>query len=56
MKKSITFKSVYIGESFICNGTIYTKRSTRTAHLKHNKSIWFYFSQNQLVDIHPGYI
>ena len=41
------FKDIKVGTSFVCNGTVYVKRSSRTAGW--SKDRWFYFGQNEVI-------
>lgn len=47
---NITFRMVRIGELFNCNGTLYIKRSSRTALLMAAPRT-FYFSQTDLCSV-----
>jgi hypothetical protein len=50
MSKQITFKDVPVGTSFISNGNICTKLSTRTAVLVQYMRT-FYFSKDEVVEV-----
>jgi len=50
MSKKITFKEVPVGTSFISNGNICTKLSTRTAVIAQYMRT-FYFRANEVVEV-----
>ena len=54
--KTIPFKEVHYHEFFSYNGNVYMKKSTRTACMKVNPKLWFYFSLKSNVTINPGKI
>ena len=43
------FKDITIGQCFILNGTVWCKKSSRTAYLNSNDSRWFYFGLKESV-------
>lgn len=43
------FKDLQVGTVFYCNGNTCIKKSTRTAWINTNKTLWFYFGQNESV-------
>lgn len=49
VKTKKSFTSVPVGTVFHMNGTLWEKRSTRTAHVFGMPHRWFYFSQNDMV-------
>lgn len=49
MKKRVNFCDVKIGEEFSFSGIEYcTKKSSRTAYINKEKTLWFYFGKNEL--------
>ena len=48
--KSVSFSSLSIGKVFHFNGTLWEKRSSRTAHVFSMPHRWFYFGMNEQVD------
>ena len=53
LTKYVVFKDVPIGGTFICNGNVCTKTSTRTARLI-DYGVTFYFKQNSVCKIEEG--
>lgn len=49
--KHTTFDKVVINGQFLCNGTHWVKRSKRTAALFGQPDRWFYFSNNDRVEV-----
>lgn len=49
--KITQFKHITTGSSFHCNGNICIKKSTRTAWIDQGKILWFYFGQDESVNI-----
>lgn len=47
MNKS--FSSLPVGAIFWCNGNTCIKKSSRTAWINVNKTLWFYFGKNESV-------
>lgn len=47
--KNTTFSSVAVKSEFVCNGTRWVKRSSRTAALCDDPNRWFYFGQKEQV-------
>ena len=46
----LTFSQIAIGEKFLCNGNLCTKKSTRTAYIDGSvKTLWFYFGKTESV-------
>ena len=45
----ISFANVPVGTVFHMNGTLWEKRSTRTAHVWGMHHRWFWFSQKDMV-------
>ena len=43
------FKDISIGQRFILGGTVWRKKSSRTAWLNSSDKIWFYFGLNESV-------
>ena len=48
--KVVPFSALSIGTVFHLNGTLWQKRSTRTAHVFGMPHRWFYFSHKDVVD------
>ena len=48
MKK---FGELQIGDCFYCGGNWCIKKSTRTAWINRDKTLWFYFGQNESVSL-----
>jgi len=48
-KQTISFSKIPTGTVFHFNGTLWEKRSTRTAHVWGMPHRWFYFSKNDMV-------
>ena len=48
--KAVSFSALSIGTVFHFNGTLWEKRSTRTAHVFGMPHRWFYFSNKDIVD------
>ena len=46
-----TFDKVTVKGQFVCNGTLWVKRSKRTAALFGQPSRWFYFSNKDQVSV-----
>jgi hypothetical protein len=46
-----TFSALPVGTMFFCNGNICTKKSTRTAWINKNNTLWFYFGANESVRV-----
>ena len=46
----VSFNTLSIGTVFHFNGTLWEKRSTRTAHVFGMPHRWFYFSNKDIVD------
>ena len=46
----VSFSALSIGSVFHSNGTLWEKRSTRTAHVYGMPHRWFYFSRKDTVD------
>lgn len=49
--KNTTFDKVVINGQFVCNGTHWVKRSSRTASLFGQPGRWFYFSKADRVEV-----
>jgi len=49
VKQEISFARVPVGTIFHFNGTLWEKRSTRTAHVWGMPHRWFYFSKSDMV-------
>lgn len=49
-KMSITFRVIGIGELFMCNGNLYVKKSTRTAHMI-SSGRTFYMGQRDICSV-----
>ena len=49
IKPEISFSSIPVGTVFHMNGTLWEKRSTRTAHVFGMPHRWYYFSKNDMV-------
>jgi hypothetical protein len=49
-KMSITFRVIGIGELFMCNGNLYQKKSTRTAHMI-SSGRTFYMGQRDICTV-----
>lgn len=50
------FDSIQAGRTFEYNGTIWEKRSSRTAHVWGMPHRWFYFSKSDDCRVHKSYI
>ena len=48
--KVVPFNALSIGTVFHLNGTLWQKRSTRTAHVFGMPHRWFYFRYKDMVD------
>lgn len=48
-KPTRSFNTVFVGDVFHFNGTLYQKRSSRTAHVFGMPHRWFYFSHKDQV-------
>lgn len=48
-KPVVSFTNIPVGTVFHMNGTLWEKRSTRTAHVWGMPHRWFYFSQTDMV-------
>jgi len=48
--KAVSFNTLSIGTVFHFNGTLWEKRSTRTAHVFGMPHRWFWFSHKDIVD------
>ena len=48
-KPTRSFNTVFVGDVFHCNGTLYEKRSSRTAHVFGMPNRWFYFRNKEQV-------
>jgi len=48
-KPKVSFANIPVGTVFHMNGTLWEKRSTRTAHVWGMPHRWFYFSQTDMV-------
>ena len=46
-----TFDNVAVKGQFVCNGTHWVKRSSRTAALFGQPSRWFYFGNKEQVEV-----
>ena len=51
-----SFDSIQIGRTFHYNGTIWEKRSSRTAHIWGMPYRWFYFLKSDNCRVHKSYI
>ena len=49
--KTAQFGRLTIGSSFYCNGNFCIKKSARTAWIDQGKILWFYFGQDESVNI-----
>jgi hypothetical protein len=49
VKQEISFTRVPVGTIFHYNGTLWEKRSTRTAHVWGMPHRWFWFSKSDMV-------
>jgi hypothetical protein len=45
----LPFELIDIGEAFKCNGTVFVKKTSRTAYVFGMPHRWFYFSKTQRV-------
>ena len=48
MFKYIKFQDLEIGKKFFYSGTLYTKKSSRTAYI--NEYRFFYFGKNEIIN------
>lgn len=48
--KPVSFSTLSVGTVFHMNGTLWEKRSKRTAHVFGMPHRWFYFSSKDIVD------
>lgn len=49
VKPEVSFANIPVGTVFHMNGTLWEKRSTRTAHVWGMPHRWFWFSQKDMV-------
>jgi len=48
-KPTRSFDTVFVGDVFLCNGTLYQKRSSRTAHLFGMPNAFSWFSKKEQI-------